>query len=97
MAFTEIIVDVLDSDGYETGRSVGVCIEYRMEGDGSYGEDADGQRGTGLVSYDIIDAWTDAVLLKEEEEQVIEAARRQFELEPLRYRVRPNHRQYSWV
>lgn len=52
---TCIIVDLTDTEGYPTGKSVPVELNYIVSVDHSYGEDADGQQSTTLVEYDILD------------------------------------------
>jgi hypothetical protein len=51
-----VLVDVLDANGYETGRTVGVELwwvtEYYLDG-----EDVDGRRGTPWQDTTILDAY----------------------------------------
>jgi hypothetical protein len=51
-----VLVDVLDGDGYETGRTVGVEVwwvtEYYM-----YGDDADGRRGVPWQETTVLDTY----------------------------------------
>jgi hypothetical protein len=47
----EIAVDVLDEQGYDTGRAVPVRVLYHTEVDPAYGADADGRRGIRLVDH----------------------------------------------
>lgn len=49
------LVDVLDGDGFETGRVVPVEIAYVRSVDKSYGADADGRRGVERVEFEILD------------------------------------------
>lgn len=55
MPNTTILVDLVDTDGYAKGRTVPVDIEYMVDVDQSYGADADGHRGTLLISREILD------------------------------------------
>ena len=56
MAVTIIYVDLLDAEGYHKVRSIPVVIEYVMDVDKSYGEDADGRGATTMVCKEILDA-----------------------------------------
>lgn len=84
-----IPVEVTDAQGYETGRSVPVLLDYIIETDQSYGEDADGNRGTVLVSYDILDAYLEPDALKDltadEAERALQTARAYFEHNPTKW------------
>jgi hypothetical protein len=42
---TTFLIDITDDEGYETGRTVGVEVEYTVDRDNNYGADADGRRG----------------------------------------------------
>lgn len=60
-----ILVDVLNqADETETGQVVPVEVVYLKDVDKSYGEDADGQRGTTLVSYEVLDHYIDPCHLR---------------------------------
>jgi len=53
MNATSLFVDVPDEDGCETGVSILVFLDFiRDEVDFDFGADADGNRGTMLVSYE---------------------------------------------
>jgi hypothetical protein len=56
---TMILVDIVDRDGIETGRSIPVMLDYLKDVDFNYGEDADGNRGSLLVEYEILRAYID--------------------------------------
>lgn len=59
-----ILVDVLDqTDETCTGQSIPVQLCYLKDVDRSYGEDADGNRATTLVSYEVLDHYIDPVHL----------------------------------
>lgn len=79
---TAFLVNVLDRDGYETGRAVLVYLTYEMDVDASYGADADGNRGETRVEYEVLDCYVDKgdqnTLLAEEERQVLADARANF-------------------
>jgi hypothetical protein len=67
----EIVVDVLDEQGYDTGRAVPVRVLYHTEVDLAYGADADGWRGVRLVEHVIHRVMClDASLTEQEREQV---------------------------
>ncbi len=89
--FATVLVEVLDAAGEETNRTVPVHLEYMQTAE-SYGSDADGRRGTVLVSYEVTDSFTDAVLLAEEEAQVLRDAEERFLENPERYAPRANVR-----
>ena len=91
MAYATVLVSVLDREGCETGRAVPVNLEYVRTAE-PYGADADGRRGTILVEYNVTNQWTDAVLLKEEEEQVLRDGVSAFLRDPEPYAVRVNRR-----
>ena len=60
-----VLVDVLNqADESETGQVVPVGVVYLKDVDKSYGEDADGQRGTTLVSYEVLDHYIDPCHLR---------------------------------
>lgn len=60
-----VLVDVLNqADETETGQVVPVEVVYLKDVDKSYGEDADGQRGTTLVSYEVLDHYVDPCHLR---------------------------------
>lgn len=92
MAYATVLVNVLDREGYETGRAVPVSLEYVRLVENQYGADADGHRGTLLVEYDVTNQWTDAVLLKEEEDQVLRDGVKAFLNDPEQYAARANRR-----
>lgn len=52
---TIINVDLTNEQGEEIGRTIPVAVEYATHVDGSYGEDADGRRGTVLIEREILD------------------------------------------
>lgn len=80
---TMLTIDVLDKDGYETGRTVEVYIEFIVTVEHEYGADADGNRGTTLVEYDMINSYIEPsvrkTLLAEELAQVLGDAQSRFE------------------
>jgi hypothetical protein len=67
----DLLVDVLDEQGYETGRAVPVRVLYHTEVDPAYGADADGRRGIRLVEH-VIDRviCLDLTLTESERKQV---------------------------
>ena len=84
MLSTIIIINVLDKEGYTTGRAVPVEIQYDLEIDNDYGADADGNRGVPRVlsiptKIDIPDEKMKRSLLKEELEQVLADAKDAFD------------------
>ena len=83
---TIIDVVVLDADGYETGLTVPVALEYVKEVDRSYGEDADGRRGTLLVEYTVVDRYIAPEHLRDlnsaQVEQLLASAERQLYARP---------------
>lgn len=83
MLSTTLIINVLDKEGYATGRAVPVEIQYDLEVDKNYGADADGNRGIPRVlsiptKIDIPDEKMKKSLLKEELEQVLADAESAF-------------------
>ena len=54
-ASTVVYINLIDAQGYDRGRSIPVEIAYIDTVEKSYGEDADGARGTVLASREIID------------------------------------------
>lgn len=83
---TMLIVDVLDAEGYETGRDVPVFVDFTTDVDRNYGADADGNRGALLVEYDVLRCWleeADAARLTEaERKQVCQDAEANFYRHP---------------
>jgi hypothetical protein len=82
-----ILVELEDEFGAPIGQTVDVIIEFVREVDCSYGEDADGQRGTTLVSYHLLDAYIiDSQALRQltaaQAEEAILIARQRFEEAP---------------
>lgn len=79
----EIAVDVLDRDGYATGRAVTVQINYTIYIDNNYGADADGRRGMRLVEIEDVEASVEPevakTLLADELAQVTAHALKVFE------------------
>ena len=75
---TTIWADLLDADGYETGRQIPVLIMFATVVDGSYGEDADGNRGVLKVTIEILSSEIypsyQATLTPEEQKKVIREA-----------------------
>jgi len=69
----EIVVDVLDEQGYDTGRAVPVRVLYHTEVDPDYGADADGRRGIRLVEHVIHRVMCLDASLTESERQQVEA------------------------
>lgn len=61
---TIVFVDVLNAYECPIGHTVPVEIEYIKDVEKSYGADADGQRGTMLVSIEIIEMAIDQVHLR---------------------------------
>lgn len=59
-----MLIDVLDHDEVPTGQSVPVEVFYATDIDRSYGEDADGNRGTLLIERIIIDHYIDPQFIK---------------------------------
>lgn len=58
-----VLVDVLDADGYETGRTVAIECWWVTERDGSYGEDADGNRGVTVETVTVLDLYINPAAL----------------------------------
>ena len=79
---TAFLVNLLDAEGDETGRAVLVYIEYQVEVDWSYGEDADGQRGERRIEYTLLRSWIEPgdlrTLTDREASQVLADAERIF-------------------
>lgn len=79
-------VHLEDDYGARLCPNVDVCIEYVQEVEFDYGADADGNRGTTLVSYEILDCYlAEGELNKltiEQVGQVIEEAKRIFHDHP---------------
>ena len=74
-----LLVDVLDKDKQETGRAVPVVVDYTVETGWRVSGQADGvDRGAASMEVRIVNVWTDALLLAEEEEQVCHDARELF-------------------
>ena len=56
---TVIMVDLKDAEGYPTGRSVPVQLDYVVTVEQAYGEDADGRQGMPRVEYAVLDQFID--------------------------------------
>jgi hypothetical protein len=69
----DLLVEVLDEQGYETGRAVPVRVLYRTEIDPAYGADADGRRGVRLVEHVINKIVCLDLTLTEAERRQVEA------------------------
>jgi hypothetical protein len=69
----ELLVDVRDAQGDDTGRAVPVRVLYHTEVDPAYGEDADGRRGIRLVEHVIDRAICLDPSLTESERKQVEA------------------------
>ena len=63
-ATSTVLVNLTDSEGHLTGRSIPVDIEYVQTITQSYGEDADGRRGEPVIEYDFLGASMDVETLK---------------------------------
>ena len=76
-------IEVLDRDGCTTDREVEVCVDFSIHVDNSYGADADGNRGTRLVEYEVNDIYVSQdvrqTLLEEELAQVLRDAEERFD------------------
>lgn len=69
----DLLVDVLDEQGDETGRAVPVRVLYHTEVDPAYGADADGRRGVRLVEHAIDNIVCLDLTLTEAERRQVEA------------------------
>ena len=56
---TVIMVDLKDAEGYPTGRSVPVQLDYVVTVEQAYGADADGRQGMPRVEYAVLDQFID--------------------------------------
>ncbi len=79
---TLITVNLEDNCGTSHNKCVDVMMEYIVDVDCHYGEDADGYRGTTLIEYDVLDAWIEPeqliTLTASEAEQAIAVATERF-------------------
>ena len=60
---TVIMVDLKDAEGYPTGQSVPVQLDYVVTVE-AYGEDADGRQGMPRAEYAIMDKFIDLADLR---------------------------------
>lgn len=56
---TTMEVDILDAEGYATGRSALVWLTVLVETDMNYGADADGRRGVPKIEYCVSNIYID--------------------------------------
>jgi hypothetical protein len=79
---TTMEVDILDAEGYATGRSALVWISVLVETDMNYGADADGRRGIPKIEYHVsnvsIDPHDLVKMTVEEAEQCMKEAEDRF-------------------
>ena len=87
---TAFWVEVTDEAGESIGRSVLAFIDYTVEVDYSFGEDADGTRGITQVEYSILKTWISTgdvkTLTPDQAQRVIEDAERIFKRTPKHFR-----------
>ena len=77
-----LMIDLVDAEGYELGRTVPVFVDYITTVDRAYGEDADGRQGEIRFDREILDVYIEAAHVKtltsEQAEQVLDEALEQF-------------------
>ena len=77
-----LMIDLVDAEGHELGRTVPVFVDYITIVDKAYGSDADGRQGETRYEREVLDVYIEPEHLKalnsEQVEQVIAEAKEQF-------------------